>query len=62
MVAIDPFMYLPKYVVGFFLVDTIEIGERVSLPVEGVVNKDETSSSDLYLSCLVLVFWQLTFF
>ena len=62
MVATDPFMYLSKYVVGFFLGDTMEIGERVSLLVEGVVNKDETSSSDLYLSCFILVFWELTFF
>ena len=62
MVATDPFMYLSKYVVGFFLGDTTEIGERVSLLVEGVVNKEETSSSDLYLSCFILVFQELTFF
>ena len=62
MVATDPFVYLSKYVVGFFLVDTTEIRERVSLSVEGVVNKDETSSSDMYLSCFILVFWELTFF
>ena len=62
MVATDPFVYLSKYVVGFFLGDTMEIGERVSLLVKGVVNKDETSSSNLYLSCFILVFWELTFF
>ena len=41
MVATDLFVYLSKYVVGFFLVDTLEIRERVSLFIKGVVNKDK---------------------
>ena len=47
IVTTDSVVYLLKYVVGFFLVDTKEIGERVSLSVEGVINKDEVSSFNL---------------
>ena len=61
MATIDAFVYLSKYVVDFFFVDTTKIGERVSSSVEGIVNKDKVSSVDLYLSCFVPVFWELTF-
>ena len=49
------FVYLSKYVLGFFLVNTIEIGEVVSSSVKGIVNKDKASNSNLYLSCFVPV-------
>ena len=62
MVTIDPFMYLSKYVVGFFLVNTTEIGEGMSSSIKGVINKDKVSSSNLYLSCFVLVFLESSFF
>ena len=62
MVTTNLFVYLLKYVVGFFLVNTTEIGEGVSSSVEGIVNKDKVSNSDLYLSCFVLVFWESSFF
>ena len=52
MATIDAFVYLSKYVVDFFFVDTTKIGERVSSSVEGVINKDEASSFDLYLLCV----------
>ena len=56
MVIINPIMYLSKYIVGFFLVNITEIGERVSSSVEGIINKDKASSSDLYLSCFISIF------
>ena len=62
MVTTNLFVYLSKYVVGFCLVSILEIGEGVSSFVEGVVNKDKVSNSDLYLSCFILVFWESSFF
>ena len=55
MVIADPFVYLSKYVVGFFLVNTTEIREKMSLFVKDVVNKDKASNPDLY-PCFVPVF------
>ena len=62
MVTLNPFMYLLKYVVGFFLVNTTEIREGMSSSIKGVINKDKVSSSNLYLSYFVLVFLELSFF